>query len=103
MVCSAQHFPGELIELLKEYGTKSAKHISREAAIVQICDAMVSSVSFLYSKNRETPLDYGKIIDVIIRKKTENGDWNKCDLNFRELNEIKKVLTGEKQYYEFLR
>ncbi|MCR5655779.1 MAG: hypothetical protein K6G07_09125 [Lachnospiraceae bacterium] len=103
LVCTAHHFPPELIELLKEYGSKNAKRISREAAIVQISDAMVSSVSFLYSKDKSTPLDYGKIVDVIIRKKTESGDWNNCELTFRELNEIKKVLIGEKHYYDFLR
>lgn len=103
LVGRANHFPDSLMQVLKEYGIKNSRTISREAAIVQLSDAVVSSISYLFLKEQGTVLDYDKIVDVIIKKKMESGDWDGCKLTIEEISEIKKAFAGEKLYYDFLR
>ena len=103
LVGRANHFPDSLMRLLKEYGIKNSRIISKEAAIVQLSDAVVSSISYLFLKDRGAVLDYDKIVDVIIKKKMESGDWDGCKLTMEEISEIKKGFAGEKLYYDFLR
>lgn len=103
LVAATHKFPQSLIRVLKEYGIKNTPHVSKEAAIVQFCDAMVSSVSYLLKKDKNTVLDYEKIIDVIVHKKVDGGDLEHCELTMEDLCEIKKGLVEEKLYYDFLR
>lgn len=103
LVGAAHKFPKSLIRVLKEYGIKNMPFVSKEAAIVQICDAMISSVAYMFKKDNCAVLNYGKIIDVIIRKKMDSGDFEHCELTMEDLCEIKKGLLEEKLYYDFLR
>lgn len=103
LVGNANHFPDSLICLLKEFGIKNIKHVSGEAAIVQIADVVVSTISYMFQKDNKAVLDYGKIVDVIIKKKLETGDFDYCQLTMEELSEIKKCFAEEKLYYDFLR
>lgn len=102
-VASTYHFPEELKKAMQEFGIKDAKHVSKEAAIVQICDALVSSLTYLFQKDLNAQLNFEKIIDVIINKKLDCDDLASCDLTLHELTRIKKGLVEEKLYYDFLR
>lgn len=102
-VATKNGFPSTLIRLLKEYGTKNMKKISKEAVIVQLSDAMVATVTLLFMKDKNASLNYEKIIDVIIKKKMDGGDFAHCDLTMEELYGIKKGFVEEKLYYDFLR
>lgn len=103
LVGTAHKFPASLIRLLKEYGIKNMPEVSKEAAVVQLSDAVVSSVSYLFMKDRNVELDYDKIVDVIIKKKMDSGDFEHCTLTMEELCRIKKGFAEEKLYYDFLR
>ena len=103
LVGASHDFPQALIRVLKEYGIKNMPNVSKEAAIVQLCDAMVSSVSYLFKKDNNAVLNYEKIINVIIRKKLDSDDLEHCELTMEDLYEIKKSLLEEKLYYDFLR
>lgn len=102
-VASTYHFPAELKKAMQEFGIKDTKHVSKEAAIVQICDALVSSLTYLFQKDLNTQFNFEKIIDVIINKKLDCNDLATCDLTLNELTLIKKGLVEEKLYYDFLR
>ena len=103
LVGAAHEFPQALIRVLKEYGIKNMPSVSKEAAIVQLCDAMISSVAYMFRKDNNAVLNYEKIVDVIIRKKMDSGDLEHCELTMEDLCEIKKGLLEEKLYYDFLR
>lgn len=103
LVGAANHFPQALIRLLKEYGIKNTKNVSKEAAVVQISDVVVSSISYMFQKDKNAVLSYDKIVDVILKKKIESGDFDHCQLTMEELSEIKKCFAEEKLYYDFLR
>lgn len=102
-VAATYHFPAPLRRVMKEYGIKNTATVSKEAAIVQICDALVSSLTYLFQKNVSSQINYEKIIDVIIHKKTECDDLANCDLTLKDISLIKKGLLEEKKYYDFLR
>lgn len=102
-VAATYHFPAELQNAMKEYGIKNTPRVSKEAAIVQLCDAFVSSLTYVFQKDVNAEVNYEKIIDVIIKKKLDYDDLTTCDLSLYELSLIKKAFTEERVYYDFLR
>ena len=103
LVGEENKFPESLMKLLREYGMKAPSTISREAAIVQLSDALVSSIVFMFQKNKNADLNYEKIVDIIIRKKMDSGDWTVCELTVEDLCGIKEGFAEERMYYDFLR
>ena len=96
-------FPPQLIQLLKEYGDKNTPLVSKEAAIVCLCDSVVTSISYLFKKDNKVQLDYLKLVDAVFQKKMESGILMNCALTLEEYYAIKQVLGEEKLYYDFLR
>ncbi len=96
-------FPPQLVQLLKEYGGKNTILRSKEAAIVLLSDAMVSSVMFLFEKDRNAVLDYEQIVSVVFKKQMESGILDHCNLTMEQLMHIRKMFSEETLYYDFLR
>ena len=96
-------FPDSLMKLLKEYGFRNPSTISKEAAIVQLSDALVASIVHMFQKNKNSNLDYEAIVDTIIKIKMDRGDWNVCELTMEDLSGIKAGFAEERMYYDFLR
>lgn len=102
-ICRNNKFPMPLIELLEEYGDRKTVRISKETAVVQLSDMVVSYISRMFENDKNAVLDYEKIIDDIIHEKMDSRDWNKCVLTMGELCKIKDSLLEVKLYYDFLR
>lgn len=96
-------FPPELVRLLKEYGGKNTVLRSQEAAIVILADAMVSSVMFLFEKDKNAKLDYEQIVSVVFKKQTDSGILDHCNLTMEQMRQIRTMFTEETLYYDFLR
>lgn len=96
-------FPDSLMKLLEEYGIRNPSSISKEAAIVQLSDALVSSIVFMFEKNKNADLNYERIVEIIVKKKMDSGDWAVCELTMEELYQIKQGYAEERMYYDFLR
>lgn len=96
-------FPKPLLKLLEEYGDGKSTQISKEAAVVQLSETVVTYISDAFLKDKNAVLDYEKIIDDIILKKMDSRDWNKCVLTMGELCKIREGLAEVKLYYDFLR
>lgn len=97
------NFPLEVQAVLKEYLDKNERIKAREAVVLLFCDTVISSISFLFSKEPQIKMDYEKIISAIFKKKLESGIIDYSRLSFGELQEMKKILLEEKLYYDFLR
>lgn len=97
------NFPLEVQAVLKEYLDKNERIRAREAVVLLFCDTVISSISFLFSKEPQIKMDYEKIISAIFKKKLESGIIDYSRLSFGELQEMKKILLEEKLYYDFLR
>lgn len=102
-IAKEYHFPPQLVQLLKEYGGKNTVLRSKEAAIVVLADAMVSSVMFLFEKDRNAELDYEQIVSVVFKKQMDSGLLDHCDLTMDQLRQIRTMFTEETLYYDFLR
>ena len=103
LVLEEYKVPEKVMEILKEYLNKEEDIVSKETAILLISDTMISSISYLFSKDANARLDYEKLIQAVFKKKLESGILNHNRLSIGELEEIKKILMEETLYYDFLR
>lgn len=94
--------PSRVGELLKEY-LDGAYIKSREIAILLFADTIISSIKYLFSKNKDTVIDYDKLINAIIDKKLESGVLADSDVSYSDMNKIRNALVNEKLFYDFLR
>ncbi len=95
-------FPEELKNLLMEYGAQSTPLRSKEAAIVLLSEAMVSSVMFLFEKNKNATLNYDQIAEVVFRQQMESHVLDDCIMTMEELTIVRECFAGERLYYDFL-
>ncbi len=102
-IAKEYHFPPQLVQLLKEYGGKNTVLRSKEAAIVILSDAMVSSVMFLFEKDKNAALDYDQIVSVVFKKQMESGILDNCELTMEQMKQIRTMFAEETLYYDFLR
>ena len=102
-ICRDNKFPGPLMKLLEEYGDRKSAQISKEAAVVQLSDTVISYISRMFENDKNAMPDYEKIIDDIIYEKMNSKDWNRCVLTMGELCKIREGLAEVKLYYDFLR
>lgn len=97
------HFPEEVKMILQEYLDRDAVIVSKETVILLISDTVISSISYLFSKDEKAQLDYERLILAVFKKKIESGILNHSHISIFELEEMKKILMEETLYYDFLR
>lgn len=102
LVLNEYHFPDKAMEILKEY-LDSREIISRETTVLLFSDTVISSLTYLFSKDHDVKLDYKKLIETIFSKKIESGILNHSKISICEMEEMKKILMEENLYYDFLR
>lgn len=103
IILEEYRIPDKVMEILKEYLNKDEKIVSKESAVLLISDTVISSISYLFSKDANARLDYEKLIQAVFSKKVESGILNHNKISIGELEEMKKILMEEKLYYDFLR
>lgn len=95
--------PTRVKELLKEYLSAKERVKSKEVVVLLFADTVISSISYLFSKNEKVVLDYEKLIQTIFKKKLESGMLDYSDISLGDIQMMKKILVEEKLYYDFLR
>lgn len=100
---STPAFPPAAAEILQEYQEKRAAVTHKETAVLVCADAIVSTVIYMFSKNKEKVVDYDAVIDAVFKKFQDGGTFNQCDITMRELKTMQKIFKEEKLYYDFLR
>ncbi len=101
--CREFDFPEDALGLIHEYYHQNGTSVSKELSILLICETVVSSTLFLFQKDKEAKLNIDSLVDKVIEKKLDNGQLEKSELTFRELQQIKDLLKRERLYYDFLR
>ena len=96
-------FPQQVKDALKEYLDSSEQMISKATIILLFSDTVITSISYLFSKDPKIQIDYPKIINEIFKKRVESGMIDQSDLTFGEFQEMKRILVEEQLYYDFLR
>lgn len=95
--------PQDVIELLREYIDPDTPIKSKEAVVVMFADTVVSSIRYLFMKDKDSAIDYEKLINAIFDKKIKSGVISDSKISFEDLNKIKKLLIEDKLFYDFLR
>ena len=96
-------FPPYARLLLRELTGKNNDIRHKEAAVVYMADAVISSILYLFEKKQDTKIDYAAVIETVFQKKWESGSLKNSELTFAEWNRMKKIFKEEKLYYDFLR
>ena len=96
-------FPPYARQLLRELTGKNTGIRHKEAAVVYMADAVISSVLYLFEKKQDTKTDYAAVIETVFQKKWESGSLKNSELTFAEWNRMKQIFKEEKLYYDFLR
>lgn len=103
MIAKEYHFPDELTQILTEYGSKNTVLKSKEAALVLISDAMVSTVTYLFEQNKDAKLDYEQITELVLQRHMSSHIFDHASLTLNDLYLIKKYFVEDTVYYDFLR
>ena len=96
-------FPQQAREILREYLDESGRIYEKETVVLLFCDTVISSISYLFSKEPAAALEYPKIINMVLKKQIESGRINHSRVSFGEIQDIRRILLEEQLYYEFLR
>ncbi len=76
---------------IKQFKYKGPKPFSKETAILMMCDSIEAASKSL--KN-PTSLDFEKLVNNIIDKQLESGQFSNATISLKEIGQIKKVLTN---------
>ena len=98
------NFPQEAVDYLKEYiENDKSKPLSKESAIIYMCETLIASINYLFEKDKDTKINYDELIDKIFIHKMENKELYNYDISLYEIERMKKLMKKEKLYYDFLR
>lgn len=93
--------PSQVIELLKEYVFPNRKVKSKETVVLLFADTVVSSIKYLFEKDKDVKIDYARLVDAVIEKKMPLVSDSR--ISYEDMNIIRKVLVNENLFYDFLR
>ena len=79
---------GDVIE--NDFRYPGPKPQSPETAILMICDAVESGVRSIKNPNEDRVREF---VDRIIRGRSEDGQFDECDVTLRDLDTIKEVVS----------
>ncbi len=102
-ILEENRFPQQVKDVLREYLDSTEQMVSKETIILLFSDTVITSISYLFSKDPQIEIDYPKIINGIFKKRVESGMIDQSNLTFWEFQEMKKILLEERLYYDFLR
>ncbi|MFV0531345.1 MAG: HD family phosphohydrolase [Flavobacteriales bacterium] len=74
---------------IKQFKYKGPKPFSKETAILMMCDSIEAAAKSLKSP---TNLDFEKLVNTIIDKQLDSGQFNNATISLKEIGQIKKVL-----------
>ena len=102
-ILEENRFPQQVKDVLREYLDSAEQMVSKETIILLFSDTVITSISYLFSKDPQIEIDYPKIINGIFKKRVESGMIDQSNLTFGEFQEMKKILLEERLYEDFLR
>ncbi len=100
-MCEEYDFPPDVRSMILECASR--RFVTKESTIVMLSDAIISSVLFLFSKDPNGKPDYDQVVDVVFKKKQQNGSLDVSLITVHDLAVMKQIFSREKLYYDFLR
>ena len=97
------HFPPQLTDALEEMRQKQLILRRKETAVAYFADTVVSSIRYIFQRDKDAVLDYHQVIPMIFKRKLDGGILLESELTMGELEIMKKLFIEENLYYDFLR
>lgn len=82
------NFPERLINIMGEYSVKAGKPHSREAAIVMLCDTVITTAEYMLHNKKS--FTYEKLTDSIFYQRMSKGYLDEAGLSIDDYNRIKE-------------
>ncbi len=95
-------FPQEVCSILEEYKT-GGSIATKEAAVLLMSVTVIDTIMSLFEKDKNARVNYPELIEGLFQKKTDKGIFRHCNISIEEMGLMKKILTEENLYYDFLR
>lgn len=102
-ILTENEIPLRVRVLLRQYLDPEEQLVDREVIVLLFADTMISSIDYLFSKDKDVQLDYPKLIQTIFKRKMESGILDYSEICLGDLQKMKKILMDERLYYDFLR
>lgn len=102
-ILKRNQFPDRIGELLKQYLDPAEQIVAKELVVLLFSDTVISSIQYLFSKDKTITLDYQKLIQAIFKRQLESGMLDHSEISLREIQVMKKIFIEEGLYYDFLR
>ena len=102
-ILAGNQIPLRVRELLKQYLSPAEQLVDREVIVLLFADTVISSIDYLFSKDKNVQLDYQKLIQTIYKRKMESGILDHSEISLGDLQKMKQILVDERLYYDFLR
>lgn len=102
-ILTSHDIPSEVVGLLEEYMNSERELKSKEVVVLLFADTVISSVKYLFDKNKDVTIDYEKLITSIFDKKIESGIISNSKISYEDINIMREVLIGERLFYDFLK
>ena len=72
-ILAGNQIPLRVRELLKQYLSPAEQLVDREVIVLLFADTVISSIDYLFSKDKNVQLDYQKLIQTIYKRKMESA------------------------------
>ena len=88
-----------LIEQLKK---KVPYPMEKEAVVVSICDALITTIQYLSGQAKDQKIQYELVIHKLFQKRLSPETFLESEITLRDMRFIEQKLIEEKMYYDFV-
>ena len=68
-----------------------------------MCETLITSINYLFEKDKTAKINYDELIEKIFKHKMENRELYNYNISLYELEHMKALMKKETLYYDFLR
>jgi len=90
----------EYISYIKNPGISLS---SKETAVLVCSKTVVMAVMAVFAKDKDADIDTSRLTDAVFERFIKKGTFDRCEITFSDITEMKKIFKEEKLYYDFLR
>lgn len=94
-------FPQLIIDTIKDARCEK-KVNSKEAAVVAMSSLVIRAIMSVLHKQNNAKINYELLISQLFELKLKSHYFDDCNISYKDLNSMKKILIKEDLYYELL-
>ena len=76
--------------------------MEKEAVVVSICDALITTIQYLSGQAKDQKIQYELVIHKLFQKRLSPETFLESEITLRDMRFIEQKLIEEKMYYDFV-